>query len=155
MPQIIKGGKHIFGWSKVNQQGRIMIPKEAMKEYNFFKGQKVFLILGSKKSGRFGITIYEKLNESKLNSLLKANPDLAQFKLERGKIKEIKGRAYCWEMIQNNTIKMSHNALKIFEINPGNFLLAIRGSNLSLGFISKGPIYEKAKNHAEIPTFKC
>jgi len=154
MPQIIKGGKYVFGSSKKNQQGKIMIPKEAMKEYNFFEEQKVFLMPGSKKSGGFGITTYEKLKESKLNSLLKDNPDLAQFKLERGKIKEIKGRAYYWKRIQNNTIKMSQNALKIFGINPRNLLLAVRGSNLALGFISKGSIYDEAKKHTEIPTFK-
>ncbi len=153
MPQIVKGGKYVFGWSKVNEQGRIMIPKESMEEYNYFEGQKVFLMPGSKKSGGFGITTYEKLNESKLSSILKNNPDLAQFKLEKGKIKEIKGKTFCWEKIQNNNIKMSENALKVFGINPGNFLLAVRGSNLSLGFISKGPIYEEAKKHPEIPIF--
>jgi len=154
MPQIVKGGKYVFGWSKVNELGSIRIPEDALKEYNFFEDQKVFIMTGSKKSGGFGITSYEKLNNSRLNSILKNNPDLAQFKIKKGKVKDYKAKAYSWEQIHNNSIELSEEILNFFRINPGNFLLLVRGSNLSLGFISKGPIYEEAKKHPEIPTFK-
>ena len=35
MPQIIKGGKYLFGWSKVGVKGKIKIPLEAYEEYCF------------------------------------------------------------------------------------------------------------------------
>lgn len=34
MPQLVKGGKHVFGWSRVGDTGRIIIPPEAMEEYH-------------------------------------------------------------------------------------------------------------------------
>jgi hypothetical protein len=33
MPQLVKGGKHTFGWSRVGKTGRIIIPPEALTEY--------------------------------------------------------------------------------------------------------------------------
>ncbi|MEW6558549.1 MAG: hypothetical protein AB1349_14565, partial [Elusimicrobiota bacterium] len=56
MPRIAKGGKYVFGWSKVGKIGRIVIPKEAMKEYKFEVRERVILMSGSRRSGGFGIT---------------------------------------------------------------------------------------------------
>ena len=30
MPQLVKGGKHVFGWSKVGNNGVIKIPPEVI-----------------------------------------------------------------------------------------------------------------------------
>lgn len=35
MPQLVKGGKYIFGWAVVQNDGRIKIPDEAFTEYDF------------------------------------------------------------------------------------------------------------------------
>ena len=41
MPQLVKGGKYIFGWSKVGKEGKIKIPPEAYEEYNLKKDKYV------------------------------------------------------------------------------------------------------------------
>lgn len=56
MPQLVKGGKYVFGWSKVNSEGKITIPQEAFDEYQFKSGTKAFLLPGSKRSGGFVLT---------------------------------------------------------------------------------------------------
>jgi hypothetical protein len=38
-------------------------------------------------------------------------------------------------------------------IQPGERLLAVRGSGLALEFLQHGPIYEEARQHPEIETF--
>jgi hypothetical protein len=37
------------------------------------------------------------------------------------------------------------------EAEPGDRLLAVRGSRLALGFVAQGPIYEEALKHPELP----
>ena len=63
MPQLVKGGKHVFGWSKVGEQGSIVIPSEAFAEYHLITGENVILMSGSKTSGGFGLTKRESLRE--------------------------------------------------------------------------------------------
>ena len=33
MPQMTKGGKYIFGWSKIKKDGKLSLPTMAIKEY--------------------------------------------------------------------------------------------------------------------------
>jgi hypothetical protein len=61
MPQLAKGGKYVFGWSKVGDQGEIVIPLEALEEYNLTTDKNVILMSGSKTSGGFGLTMAESL----------------------------------------------------------------------------------------------
>lgn len=56
MPQLVKGGKYVFGWSKVNDEGKIVIPSKAFIEYHFKAGEKIILLSGSRTSGGFGLT---------------------------------------------------------------------------------------------------
>jgi len=51
MPQLVKGGKYVFGWSKVNDEGKIVIPSKAFIEYHFKAGEKIILLSGSKTWG--------------------------------------------------------------------------------------------------------
>jgi len=44
MPQLVKGGKYIFGWSCVHPDGRIMSPPEAREEYCFEPGGKLIVM---------------------------------------------------------------------------------------------------------------
>jgi hypothetical protein len=46
MPHLSKGGKYVFGWSRVREDGRIPIPGEVMKEYHLEPREKVMLISG-------------------------------------------------------------------------------------------------------------
>jgi len=52
MPQLVKGGKYTFGWSRVGDTGRIVIPAEAVEEYRLKESEKLILVPGSKTSRR-------------------------------------------------------------------------------------------------------
>ncbi len=54
MPQLEKGGKWVFGWVMVWEQGEILIPPEACVEYGFEPGEALVLTRGSQPSGGFG-----------------------------------------------------------------------------------------------------
>jgi bifunctional DNA-binding transcriptional regulator/antitoxin component of YhaV-PrlF toxin-antitoxin module len=147
MPQLVKGGKYVFGWSKVGNKGKIVIPSEAFIEYNLIAGENVILISGSKTSGGFGLTKYESLKESKLSVLL------AEFRIPEGTAIKYEGRTYCWVTISAMSLTVPIETLAQFGIKPGDRLLAVRGSGLALGFIVRGPIVEEAKKHPEIEIY--
>jgi hypothetical protein len=153
MPQLVKGGKYVFGWSKVEPEGRIAIPPEAFNEYGFRSGQRVILMAGSKTSGGFSVTDQEKLNASPLSRILKENPRLTCYKIHRGTAVSATGRIVCWEHLAQDDLRISLQTLEKFGIEPEDYLLAVRGSHLGLGFLARGPIFEEAKKHPEIEIF--
>ncbi len=155
MPQLVKGGKHVYAWSKVNNNGRIVIPNEAITEYNLLTCDKVILMPGSKRSGGFAVTSVEALKKSALRVILDGHPQLADFQITEGTTIEIKGRPYCWiKMNKNGSITVPLETLKKYGVNLGDKLLSVRGSGVALGFIVKGPIIDEAKKHADIKMYE-
>jgi len=55
MPQLVKGGKYVFSWSKVSDEGKIVTLSKAFIEYHLKAGDKIILLSGSKTSGGFGL----------------------------------------------------------------------------------------------------
>jgi hypothetical protein len=51
MPQLSKGGKYVFGWSKIQKDARIRLPDQAIQEYGLIPGDPIILMSGSKTSG--------------------------------------------------------------------------------------------------------
>ncbi|MDD5338918.1 MAG: hypothetical protein PHG35_05865 [Dehalococcoidales bacterium] len=154
MPQLVKGGKYVFGWSRVNNDGRIVIPPEAIEEYNFSPGTTVIMISGSKTSGGFVIIKKTVLVESALGGVLKNKPELGDLHIPEGKIIEYKNKKYGWmEIKPGNTLKLKNETLSAYGIKPSDELMAIRGSGLGISLIIKGPIIGHAKTHAEIEKF--
>jgi hypothetical protein len=155
MTQLVKGGKYIFGWSKVGENGSIIIPEEAYLEYKFNKDEKGILMSGSKRSGGFGLSSRRLLKNSPIIKMLEGCPELLNHQSEEGKLVKIKEKNYSWITIyKSRIIKVPHKTLIAFNIKINDNLLVGRGSGLALGFIAKGPIYEEAKNHPEIPHFQ-
>ena len=155
MPQIAKGGKYIFGWSKPGKNGRIVIPPEAVEEYGMTQYEKVILIPGSKRSGGFGLTAIELLKDSPIASLVQKDPRLAKFQSPEGNPIDINKKTYSWvRMEKNGVIIVPWETLKKFGIQPGDSLLVVRGSGLAIGFVVRGPIVEEARNHREIQLFE-
>ena len=153
MPQLVKGGKHAYAWSKVNTNGRISIPSEATKEYNLLAYNKVILMPGSKRSGGFAVTSVESLQNSALHVILDVHPQLAEFQTAEGETVEIKGRTYCWvKMNKEGSITVPVETLKKYGVSPSDRLLSVRGSGVALGFIVKGPIIDEAKKHSNLKT---
>jgi hypothetical protein len=154
MPQLVKGGKYIFGWSKVDNNGVIRIPDEAYLEYEFNQDDKVILISGSNTSGGFGLSSKRLLKKTVLGKSLISYPELMDFQIPEGKVIKIKNKGFCWMNIKKNkSMYFPKPTLKEYSININEKLLVGRGSGLALAFISKGPIYEEAKKHSDIPHF--
>lgn len=153
MPQLVKGGKYVFGWSTVNDDGQIAIPPEAFSEYRFTSYQTGILIPGSKTSGGFGLTTLESLRNSPLSGILERCPELATFQVAEGDAVTCQGKVYCWVTLQGNSFRIPRETLEHYGIRPGNALLVVRGSGIALGFIVRGPIVEEAKKHPEVERF--
>jgi len=155
MPQLVKGGKYVYGWSKVSAKGKIAIPDEAKEEYNLAACDKAILLPGSKRSGGFGLTTKELLKNSRLHVLLDNCPALAEFQEPEGRAVKINGKTCCWiKLNQDGSITVPLGTLKIYGINAGDLLLSVRGSNVALGFPVRGPIIDEAKKHFDIELFE-
>jgi len=126
MPQLVKGGKWVFGWVVVQAGKEITVPPEAYREYGFQAGGEIVFTCGSRRSGGFGIGRVDKIP-----TLLKKRV-LAQGRMGR------RGRVVLPPEV---------------EAQVGDRLLAVRGSGLALGFLKRGPIYEEALQHPELEVF--
>jgi hypothetical protein len=126
MPQLAKGGKWVFGWVVVGKRRNITIPPEAYHEYGFQPGNEVVFLRGSRRSGGFSIGRVEKIP-----------PLFEKRSLARGQVSR-----------QGRVILPLETG-----VQPGNRLLAVRGSGLALGFLAQGPIYDLALKHPELEVF--
>jgi hypothetical protein len=133
MPQLVKGGKWVFGWVIVGEEGTIAVPPEAWQEYGFAVGESVVFLPGSSRSGGFGLSCRRLLENSPLAL------DRDDRVLGRGQIDEP----------QRVTIPAG------VGVQLGQRLLVVRGSGHALGFVQKGPIYETALEHPEIQVFSA
>ncbi|MBU0495874.1 MAG: hypothetical protein KKA73_27840 [Chloroflexi bacterium] len=131
MPQLVKGGKWVFGWVVVGPQGELVIPPAAWDEYGFQAGDEVTFIAGSRRSGGFGLSHPRLLAEAAMPTAIPLRT------LARGRIEEI-GRVVVPAAV---------------SVQPGDRLLMVRGSGRALGFVAQGPIYEEALRHPEVECF--
>ena len=129
MPQLVKGGKWVFGWVIGGPRRELTIPPAAWDEYQFQVGDEVTFIPGSRRSGGFAV--------SHPRLLTRAVAPLQIRAIARSSIKE-KGRVSVPVEV---------------KVQVGDQLLAVRGSGLALGFVAQGPIYQEAMAHAELETF--
>jgi len=155
MPLIARGGKYVYGWSKVGETGRIAIPKEAMDEYSLKERDKVILMSGSRRSAGFALTTPALLGGSPLSAVLRRFPRLRTFQMPEARTVRLEGRAFCWTTIEEGGyISLPEQTLREYEILPGDRLLTVRGSDLALGFALSGPIIDEAALHPELEVFE-
>ncbi len=129
MPQLVKGGKWVFGWVLVGPQGAVTIPPEAWNEYAFQTEDEVIFVPGSRRSGGFGLSTPRLLEQM-------GRPLQARV-LARGRIAE------------NRQVTVP----TAIGVRPGDRLLAVRGSGKALGFVAEGPIYDEALKHPALEVF--
>ena len=155
MPYIARGGKYVFGWSKVGSTGKIVIPQEAMEEYGLHDWQKVILMSGSRRSRGFGLTTPRLLRGSPLSSVLRRVPQLARFQMAEGRPVRVRERTFCWTTIEEGGyITLPVETLRAYEIMAGDLLLAVKGSAVAIGFARKGPIVDEALEHPQLEVFE-
>ena len=122
MPQLVKGGKWVYGWVLVGPAREIVIPPEAWQEFNFRAGDEAIFLAGSRTSGGFAITLASRLAKMQDRTGGGSLHELARGRFDSG-----------WLTAPPQT-----------GARPGDRLLAVRGSSLGLGFVGRGPIYEEA-----------
>ncbi len=155
MPQLVKGGKFVFGLSRIGRNGSIVIPPAAMNEYGFKDGDRAILMSGSRKSGGFGLTRKEILEKSELSVLIRDLPGLRDFSLPEAETVRHRGRFFCWTVIADGgCINVPLKTLAGYGCTPGNLLVVGRGSYLSIAFIARGLIMEEALKHPELEIFE-
>ncbi len=154
MPQLVKGGKYVYGLSVISPEGNILIPPEAMEEYNYRAGDKVIIINGSRTSGGFGLTKTDILKKSALSALISDLPRLTEYAVPEGEIVRNRGRLFCWTAIgSGGGIRLPLETLGEYGLRPGDRLAVGRGSYLSIAFIARGTILEEALRHPQLEVF--
>ena len=131
MPRLVKGGKWVFGWSAVGPGGEVRIPPDAYREYGFQPGDPLVFLRGSRSSGGCGV--------ARLARLARSPIPMTRRSFDAG-VMRAGGRV---------ALPAS------MGLRSGDRLLAVRGSGLALGFIQRGPIYEKATAHSDLETFSA
>ncbi len=154
MPQLVKGGKYIFGWSRVGEIGKIIIPPDAFIEYQFTMAPNAYLLSGSKKSGGFGITTLDLLKSSQFSDILNDHPELENPEYIFGNSIKYDQRIFCVVPFKDRSINVPFDVLELYGVKKGRMLLTVRGSYVALGFIVKGPIVEEAKRHPKLKIYE-
>ncbi len=155
MPQMNKGGKFIFGQSEIHSGYKIILPPQAVSEYDISCEGRVYLFTGSKSAGGFCVTRRELLLRSKIGNILEDNPNLSQYSMPPLEFVKYKGRSYFWaEITADGIITLNEKAAEFLGIEIGMKLLSIRSSDIAFTMGAKGPLIEKAINYnGEIPLF--
>ncbi len=152
MPQLVKGGKHIFGWTRIIEGNKIRIPDEAYEEYNLANTDKLFILSGSNSSGGFCIVPPNSIINSKLSAdiIRMAGYDKGtnSFSIKELEVIQHGKRFISWTKIEaERHFKISDKLISMLKINIGDNLLVGRGSGLGPAFIVKGTIYNEALKH--------
>jgi hypothetical protein len=154
LPQLVKGGKHAYGWSEVSITEKNAIPDEALKEYNLVATCKLFLLSSSKRSGGFALTTMSLLKNSVLSNLLDENSKMTSYQLSEGQTITVAGKPYCWVRLNTDgSIIVPLKTLEKYGVKAGDQLLSVRGSCFALAFCVEGPRIKEAKNHQNLTLF--
>jgi hypothetical protein len=144
MPRLVRGGKYVFGWSLVGDDGSLRIPEEALVEYGFVSGDRLVLMPGSRTSRGFSVSSLGKLRDSPFYDLVVRSPLMGA---GVGEVVDVSGRCFCWVRLESGVICVPPDALRRYGVSVGDRVLAARGSRLGIGFPVTGPIIEEAKKH--------
>jgi hypothetical protein len=120
MPQLMKGGKWVFGWVTVTMDRLIEVPEDAWREYGFQQGEEAMLLRGSTTSGGFAVGIAVHMPEV----LSRRSLGRSRFEAKR-------------------TLRLPDTV----PVHGGQRLLVVRGSGHALGFLAQGRIFELALSH--------
>ena len=144
MPQMSKGGKYIFGWALIRENGKVIFPTPAIEEYKLQNEQHIYIVSGSKQTGGFCVMTEPRLSRSKLSHILQENPNLADRTLKEGELISYKGRKYGWLTLKDNGVHISPSLMQTLDIKTGDKLLAIRSSDIAFTMGAKGSLIQKA-----------
>ena len=149
-----KGGKYIFGWSVIRENGEMTFPIKAVEEYKLQNESFVYIVSGSKQTGGFCVMPEPLLSRSKLQHILKENQNLADRNLQEGELISYKGRKYGWLTLKNGGVRLSDSLMQTLNIKTGDKLLTIRSSDIAFTLGVRGTLIQKAREYSgEIEVF--
>ncbi|MBN1247435.1 MAG: hypothetical protein JXC32_07235 [Anaerolineae bacterium] len=131
MPQLVRGGKWVFGWSVVRERGLLPIPLDAWHRYTFGPEKRAIFIRGSATSGGFAIA------------------PASRWPAAFGPWQSSDRVLGVAELAANGIVRIPEQ----LGLLAGERLLVVNGSGHALGFITRGPIVEAARTHPELETF--
>ena len=145
MPQLMKGGKHVFSWVTISEAGSITIPPEAFREYGFKPDERVVLLPGSRSSGGFAVVPQRNLTNSPMNPLRNLET------VQEDQVLMSNGKPFIVTRLkEGDRVSLSVEALKVFGLDKVDKVLAVRGSGLGPSFVARGSIIEEALKHPEL-----
>ena len=151
MPQLVKGGKYVYGWSVIGLDGHVVVPPEAREEYGFAESRRLVVLPASRTSGGFGLGSPDALSRSPLGArLLRGFTTTAA---AEGEAVECGGRPYGWVTLREGGVTLTPHLSAGFGVSPGDRLLVARGSGLALGFLVRGPLVATASRYAGLAVF--
>jgi hypothetical protein len=159
MPQLVKGGKYVFGWTVLRDDLRIRIPDETYDEYKFNRTDKLIILSGSKSSGGFNICSPLTMSNYKLSNnvfgLIGYIKESDSFTRERLEIVRSGKRLISWTYLDKEKYFMlSKELVTSLGLVTGCRLLVGRGSGMGPAFISKGTIFNEALKHKDLLEYK-
>jgi len=150
MPQLAKGGKFVFGWSRLGADGSVTLPLEARREYRLRAGESLVLISGSRTSGGCGVSSRRLLRTSVLAGILK-KIDTGD---ARGPVQISPQRlAVTARLDARGRFRLTAPARRTFGLRAGARLLVIRSSDIAIGLAACGPLVAFARQFPELPVF--
>lgn len=155
MPQLNKGGKFVFGISRIREGGELFLPPQAMEEYGICREGRIYIFTGARATGGFCVTRKGLLAPSQLGHILRENPKLDTYTFPEGELTPYKGRRYGWLTVsQSGRLLLTEFLLHRLDLNIGAELLCIRSSDIAFTLGAKGPLLERAKSYSgEIPVY--
>lgn len=139
-----KGGKFIFGKSRIRDDLTVQLPPQAVAEYRAGAEGRVYLFTGSKVTGGFCVTRKGLLEPSKLGHILAENPALRDYQTAEGAFAPYKRRSYCWARIsEQGLLRLNRDMLRFLGLELGMELLSIRSSDIAFTMGAKGPLLDK------------
>jgi len=151
VPQLVKGGKYVFGWSPVDRLGRVVVPPEAREEYGLRASEQLVVLPGSRTSGGFALGSRDVVLGCPLGSPLRQKLETAA--VVEGEIIECRGRPYGWVTLHAGCVSFTPPMLERFGVQTGDRLLVVRGSGLALGSAVRGALVQEAARHPELEVF--
>ena len=150
MPQMNKGGKYIFGWSVICENGELIFPPSAVKEYKLQDENFVYIVSGSKQTGGFCVMPEPLLSRSKLQHIWRENQPLSDRNLQEGELISYKGRKYGWLTLKNGGVHLPDSLMQTLDIKVGDKLLVIRSSDIAFTLGVRGALIQKAHEYTGV-----
>ncbi len=134
------GTKEAFGISKIKDDFTLRVPPKAISHYKISEHDYVILITGHVGESGFGMI----KKETSLKSVFK------KFVSEIKNLEEVywsNDRAYSMLKIDNGVTRLTEDVLKGFYLNPGDRLLVVKSTTVTMSFTPIEIWGKKFKKH--------